>query len=63
MLQIATTYPLDEFVVMATVGEQSNEEHFRDINNHYHISIYNKTLDQVIRELKQCFSVESQSLI
>ena len=44
---------MDEFVAMEKTEAQSNKEDFGDINNHYHISIYNTTQDHVIREFNQ----------
>ena len=59
---------MDEFVIMETVGARRDEmedpeSEDIDLDTHYHISIYNATLDQVIGEMNRRFSVESRSLM
>ena len=60
--------PVDATMMIETVGARRDEmedpeSEDIDLDTHYHISIYNATLDQVIGEMNRRFSVESRSLM
>ena len=60
--------PVDATMMIETVGARRDEREDPesediDLDTHYHISIYNATLDQVIGEMNRRFSVESRSLM